>query len=132
MKVAYGTFSPVLLVEYCHDQVADEAASEFNVAWSRTSPIIVSAGDDAYQTYVTLECDEGMGMTVVGSSDNVRAFNYACSSAISPIEYNVMNDLGFNYQSNSTINGTIGSVLMDISNGFLNGMPSDIFGQNGL
>ena len=132
MKVAYGTFSPVLLVEYCHDQVADETASDFNVTWSRTSPIIVSAGDDAYQTYVTLECDEGMGMTVVGAPNNIVAFNYASSSVIPSIEYGIMEYLGFNYQSNSTFTGDIGSVMVDMGNLFLNGTAFDIFEQNGF
>jgi hypothetical protein len=54
MKAAYGTFLTALLVEYCHDQIADEAASIYNVTWSRTSPIIVSVVDEAYQTYVNI------------------------------------------------------------------------------
>jgi len=29
--------------------VADEAASKFNVTWSRTTPIAVSVCDDAYE-----------------------------------------------------------------------------------
>ncbi len=52
MKAAYGTFLTALLVEYCHDQVADSAASQYNVTWSRTHPVVVSVGDDAYQTFL--------------------------------------------------------------------------------
>lgn len=55
--------------------------------YGRTSAIIVSAGDEAYNYYLTLECDHGMGMSVVGDADNVKAFRFACSSVISPIEY---------------------------------------------
>ena len=132
MKAAYGTFLTGLLVEYCHDQVADEAASDFNVTWSRTSLIIVSAGDDAYQTYVTLECDEGMGMTVVGALNNIVAFNYASSSVIPSIESGIMEYLGFDYQSNSTFTGDISSVLVGMGNLFLNGTAFDIFEQNGF
>lgn len=29
MKAAYGTFLAALLVEYCHDMVADAAAAKF-------------------------------------------------------------------------------------------------------
>ena len=43
---------------YCHDILADTAAEEFNVTWSKTPPpVAVSVSDDAYQTYLTLECD---------------------------------------------------------------------------
>ncbi len=68
MKAAYGTFLTALIMEYVHNQVADTAAKEFNVTWARTNPIIVSVGDDALQTYLTLECDHGMGMTQWGHS----------------------------------------------------------------
>ena len=132
MKAAYGTFLAALMVEYVHDQVADDAASQLNVTWSRTSPIIVSAGDEAYQTYLTLECDHSMGMTVVGTPENIVRFNYASSSAISPIEYVVMTSLGFCYQSNSVFNGSIGSVMIDLVNAYLsNNMSVKGFIQNG-
>jgi len=132
LKAAYGTFLAALLVEYCHDQVADQAASAFNVTWDRTSPIVVSAGDDAYQTYVTLECDQSMGMAVVGAPLNMVAFRYACSSVIPSIESGIMGYLGFSYQFNSTFTGDIGSVLVDMGRLFSNGSVFDIFEQNGL
>jgi hypothetical protein len=56
-----------------------------------------------------------MGMTVVGAAANLRAFNYASSSVVPSIEYGIMEYLGFNYQSNSTFTGVIGSVLVDMS-----------------
>lgn len=61
MKAAYGTFLTALLVEYVHDQLADAVATEFNVTWTRTHPIAVSVGDDAYQTFrpYVLACGEG-------------------------------------------------------------------------
>lgn len=93
MKAAYGTFLNALLVIKCHDMVADQAAAKLNVTWSRTSPIAVSVCDDAYECYMTLECDHSFGMTVTGDPGNVWAFRFACSSAINPIEYLVMKTL---------------------------------------
>lgn len=90
MKAAYGTFLASLLMEYTYDQLADSIATQYNVTWSRTSPIIVSVCDDAYTTYMTLECDHSMGMTVVGTTSNVWSFNYICSFSISLIEQAVM------------------------------------------
>ena len=131
-KAAYGTFFSALMLLYCHDILADAAASEFNVTWSRTSPIIVSVGDDAYQTYVTLECDHTMGMTVVGTYENMWNFNYACSSSISIIEYGIMNNLSIYYQYVDTdISGSISSVTRDMLNAFWNGSDLEIFTQNG-
>ena len=65
MNVTYNTFLTTLLVEYVYDKIADNISSDYNVTWSRTSPIIVSVGDEVYETYLTLECDHTMGMTVV-------------------------------------------------------------------
>ncbi|NYB26919.1 MAG: hypothetical protein HVN34_06220 [Methanobacteriaceae archaeon] len=112
MKAAYGTFLTALITEYVHDQVADQAASEYNVTWTRTHPIAVSVGDDAYQTYLTLECDHSMGMTVAGSLKNILLFNYICSSSISPIEYAVMDNLG--YGQINTFDMSVNSVTLDL------------------
>lgn len=112
MKAAYGTFLTALIMEYVHDQVADQAASEYNVTWTRTHPIVVSVGDDAYQTYLTLECDHSMGMTVVGSLANMLTFNYICSSTISPIEYAVMDNIG--YGQINTFDISVNSVTLDL------------------
>ena len=131
MKAAYGTFLTALLVEYWHDNIADNLASGCNVTWSRTSPIVVSVGDDAYQTYLTLECDHGMGMTVVGKPDNMKLFNCVCSSAIPSIEYSVMNGLAFNFQARTT-SGDLRSVKYELINMFLNGTSIEEFEQNGL
>lgn len=93
MKAAYGTFLTSLIMIKCHDMVADQAAAKLNVTWSRTSPIAVSVCDNAYECYMTLECDHSFGMTVTGDPGNVWAFRFACSSAINPIEYLVMKTL---------------------------------------
>lgn len=90
MKAAYGTFLASLLLIRSHDMVADEAAGEFNVTWSRSSPVVVSVCDDAQYTYLTLECSHRMGMDVVGDAASVWAFRFACSSVISPLENQVM------------------------------------------
>ncbi|NYB51585.1 MAG: right-handed parallel beta-helix repeat-containing protein [Methanobacteriaceae archaeon] len=129
MKAAYGTFLTALLMEYCHDQVADVVAREFNITWTRTHPIAVSVGDDAYQTYLTLECDHSMGTTVAGSLKNTILFNYICSSSISPIEYALMNNLGLNQII--TINSSVSSVLIDLIHDLGNNIPLEMFIQKG-
>ncbi len=130
MKAAYGTFLTALLVEYCHDQVANNVTSEFNVTWSRTSPIVISAGDDALLTYLTLNCDHSMGMTVTGLPENMAAFRFACSSVISAIEQNVMEGLGFDYQVNTPA-GHVSSVMTDMVDAFMNGTSLEAFESNG-
>lgn len=112
MKAAYGTFFTSLMMIYCHDMVADQAAEEFNVTWSWTHPIIVSVGDDAYQTYLTLESDHIMGMTVIGSLKNTILYNSVCSSEISTIEYAVMENLG--ESQFSTTSSSVNSVVIDL------------------
>ena len=103
MKAAYGTFLTALLVIKAHDMVADQAAAEFNVTWSRTTPVVVSVCDDAASNYITGEMDHRMGMDVTGDAANVWAFRFACSSVFSPIEEKV---------ANPDNTGKIGSVTM--------------------
>ena len=129
MKAAYGTFFTALMMIYCHNIMADSAASELNVTWSQTHPIVVSVGDDAYQTYLTLECDHSMGMTVMGSLKNTILFNYSCYSIISPLEYAVMDNLG--ESQFSTTNSSFNSVLMDLVYDYFNNMSLEGFIQNG-
>jgi len=129
MKAAYGTFLTALIMEYVHDQVADQAASEYNVTWSRTHPIAVSVGDDAYQTYLTLECDHSMGMTVAGSLKNIILFNSICSSAISLIEYAVMDNVG--YGQITTFDMSVNSVMLNlIYDYYYNNKSLEAFIQN--
>lgn len=75
---------------------------------------------------MTLECDHRFGMDVMGDVNNVRVFRFACSAAISPLEYSVMNSLFPNSSLLSSIttglgcrmlNGTIPTIY--ISNGYL-------------
>lgn len=135
MKAAYGTFLEALLVIYCHDMVADAAASEFNVSWSRTTPVVVSGIDDAYRTYITGEMDHRMGMDVLGDPENVRAFRYACSSAFSLIEYWVGAALFPVYDLNGTRiyenSSFLGSVTMGIGYLLLSGKTVEVFESNG-
>jgi parallel beta-helix repeat protein len=131
MKAAYGTFLTALLTEYCHDILADTASTEFNVTWSRTRPIVVSAGDETCQTYLTLECDHRMGMTVVGKYENMKWFNYACSSQISSIEYGIMRNLEFYHQS-TTNTGTVDSVKQDMLKAFRNGKNLELSAHDGF
>jgi len=123
MRAAYGTFLASLLLIKAHDMVADQAAAEFNVSWSRTTPIMVSVVDDAYETVLTLQCDHGMGMTVTGDPSSVWAFRFACSSAISPLEEQVLS---------SIIQGSIGlSVTSFLGQLILNGGSPEVFMSNG-
>ncbi|MCK9150474.1 hypothetical protein MXE27_00785 [Methanobacterium alcaliphilum] len=125
MNVAYNTFLTALMLEYSHDQIADNITTRYNVTWSRTNPIIVSVGEDAHETYITLECDHSMGMTVVGTLENVKGFNYICSSAISNLEYTIMNTA-----YNSTYSyGTFSSVMNDMYYASLNNF-TETFIQN--
>jgi len=119
MKAAYGTFLASLLVIKAHDMVADQAASEFNVTWSRTTPVMVSVVDDAASTYMTGEMDHRMGMDVVGDEANVWAFRFACSAAFSPLENEVMDP------------DSIGSVTMGIGERILQGQIPELFYSNG-
>lgn len=64
--------------------VADQAATAYNVTWSRTTPVVVSCCDDAASTYITGEMDHRMGMDVTGDAGSVWAFRFACSSAFHP------------------------------------------------
>jgi hypothetical protein len=132
MKAAYGTFFTALMMIYCHDILADTAAGEFNVTWTRTHPAVVSVGDDAYQTYMTLECDHSMGMTVIGSLKDIILFNTACSSHISTIEYGIMQNLDFIYQYSTVSMDVMGSVMRDMFYAFWLGTDLELFTQNGF
>jgi len=73
-----------------------------------------------------------MGMTVVGTPDNIRLFNYITSSSISPIEGSIMNSVtGGVYQSYS-LDEDCDSVLMDLINDYLvNSTSVEAFIENG-
>ena len=123
MKAAYGTFLTSLMMIKCHDMIADQAAAQYNVTWTRTTPIVVSVFDDAYRTVMTLECDHRFGMDVTGAAGNVTTFRYACSSAINPLEHYVMKTLF------PDGNGT--SIVMGIGEEIFNGQMPGIFLSNG-
>ncbi|WP_209626750.1 hypothetical protein [Methanobacterium petrolearium] len=84
---------------------------------------MVSAGDEVYNYYLTLESDHTMGMSVVGAANSMRAFNYACSSSISPIEGWVMQTL--------FPNGDGYSVTIGIGEELLNGTTINMYQSNG-
>jgi hypothetical protein len=120
MKAAYGTFLTSLLVIKCHDMVADQAATSYNVTWSRTTPVVVSCLDDAKNVYITGGSSLRMGMDVNGTVSNVWAFRFACSSAFSPIEYGVAGD------------STGLSVTLGLGERILNGELPELFMSKGL
>ena len=119
MKAAYGTFLASLLVIGCHDLVADEAAAEFDVSWSRTTPVVVSVCDDAASSYLTGEMDHRMGMDVVGDPGDEWGFRFACSSAFSPVENMVIDP------------DNIGSVTLGLGERILSGEIPELFMSNG-
>ena len=123
MRAAYGTFLTSLLMIKAHDMVADQAAAEFNVTWSRTTPIVVSVFDDAYSNVMTLECDHRFGIDVVGDPENILSFRYACSAAINPIEHWVMETL--------FPGGDGTSITIGLGKEIFNGQMPDIFMSNG-
>ena len=123
MRAAYGTFLSSLLMIKSHDMVADQAAAQYNVTWSRTTPIVVSVYDDAYSTILTLECDHRFGMDVMGDPENILSFRYACSAAINPIEHWVMETL-FPGGDGTSITIGLGQMI-------LNGELVDMFMSNG-
>ena len=93
LKAAHGTFLTGLEVIYLHDLIAEEAATRYNVTWTRTMPVMVSAGDHSPGTWISLECNHNMAVKAEGTPENIKAFNYARTSAINPIEYYVMEAL---------------------------------------
>ena len=132
MDAAYATFLTALLTVYVHDDLADNIASDLNVTWTRTSPVVVSVGDEPYQTYLTLESDHSMGMTVVGAPENVWIFNYVTSSAISPIEYAIFSECTGNLYQSYSLNGEYGSVVLDLLyKYYMNSTSVEVFVQNG-
>ena len=122
MKAAYGTFLTAYLVIWENDRVADEAASRFNVTWSRTAPVCVSLCNDYNCLYITGESDHRMGREAMGNASNVWKFNFATSFSFSLIEQLVGNNIW-----NDT---TIGSVTLGLLQSYLNNETLEIFTSN--
>ncbi len=83
---------------------------------------------------MTLENDHSMGMTVVGTVENMQRFNFVTSAMISSIEYVIMNGASEDpaEQSYST-NGVFSSVMLDMVYDYLfNKMSIETFDQMGL
>ena len=124
MNVAYNTFLTALMVEYLHDRIANNITTSLNVTWSRTNPVIVSVGEDPYQIYETLESDHSMGMTVIGTIENTKVFNFVTSNSLSYIEYEVIS---------SAYNSTFSSVTMLLLYEYFNDNTYvDTFEENGF
>ena len=123
LKAAYGTFLTGLEVIYLHDLIAEEAATRYNVTWTRTMPVMVSAGDHAPGTWISLECNHNMAVKAEGTPENIKAFNYARTSAINPIEYYVMEALFPG--SDPTSAPTTGIGLTLLNGGSLNILESE-------
>jgi parallel beta-helix repeat protein len=111
---AYATFMTSLMVEYAHDVMAESVSSDLNVTWSRTHPVVVSTHQDAKEVYLTLDTDHTMGMTAVGTSDDLWIFNYLSSSSISFIEYIVMNGMTNSSYQYFGVDDAFGSVIVDM------------------
>lgn len=50
-NAAYNAFLASLLMEYTHDQIADNLTSQYNVTWSCTNLIVVAVGEDVNGTF---------------------------------------------------------------------------------
>ncbi len=111
---AYATFMTSLMVEYANDVMAESVSSDLNITWSRTRPVVVSTHQDAKEVYLTLDTDHTMGMTAVGTSDELWIFNYLTSSSISFIEYIVMNSVTNSSYQYFGVDDAFGSVLVDM------------------
>ncbi|MDI9624706.1 MAG: hypothetical protein QFX38_07460 [Methanothermobacter sp.] len=119
LKAAYGLFLAGLETIYLHDLIADQAAAKYNTTWTRTKPAMVSAGDHSPATWISLECNHNMGVKANGTTQNLKAFNYARTSTINPIEYYVMEAL-FPGSDPTT------APITGIGQKLLNGEPLDI------
>ncbi|QHN07803.1 pseudomurein-binding repeat-containing protein [Methanothermobacter sp. THM-2] len=119
LKAAYGLFLAGLETIYLHDTIADQAAAKYNTTWTRTRPAMVSAGDHSPATWISLECNHNMGVKANGTTQNLKAFNYARTSTINPIEYYVMEAL-FPGSDPTT------APITGIGQKLLNGEPLDI------
>lgn len=94
--------------------------------------------DDTDEAYMILDCDHSMGMTVIGTPENSRSFNFITSYFISPFEYEIMGSIVNStgpadqlYQSYSDY-GFYGSVTLDlIQNYRLDNSSVETFTENG-
>ncbi|MGB9838831.1 hypothetical protein [Methanothermobacter sp.] len=129
MKAAYGTGLAALELIYLHDRIAEEAAAHYNVTWTRTRAVAVSVVDTADETYMTLECSHNMGVVANGAPENIKAFNYARTSAINGLEFFVMQRL---FPVNTTDLDTImsQSIITNIAYKLLNGEKIDVRAGN--
>jgi co-chaperonin GroES (HSP10) len=106
MKAAYGTFLTALLVIGCHDSIAEKIAANFEVNWNRHKYTLVMNGITQQQTYIHT-ADASMGMNIISSkndNNSIKAFRFACSSILSPIEDKILKSESF--QVNSVLLGT--------------------------
>jgi len=76
--------------------------------------MLLSTHQDAKEVYLTLDTDHTMGMTAVGTSDELWIFNYLTSSSISFIEYIVMNGVTNSSYQYFGVDDAFGSVLVDM------------------
>ena len=111
MKAAFGGFIEGLDVIYCNDLCADIAAERFDVAWVRTSPMVMSVRDDIFGTVLSGESSFCFGRTAYGDSDDVRSFYFACSASFSPIEHYVAHALFPNNGNNGSATVGLGFIL---------------------
>ena len=113
MKAAFGGFIDGDDVIYCNDLCVDIAAERFDVAWVRTSPMVMSVRDDHFMTIMSDESSFYFGRKVLSEDEDIRkAFYFACSSNFSPIEF---------YVHQTLFPGIVdGGVMVDFGNCLLN------------
>ena len=125
MKAAYGTFLTALMVIGSHDKNADKVAPTLNAKWTRNKPTLVMNGITQNQAYIHTP-DASMGMEINATDSvnpsiddkdmKIKAFRFACSSALSLIEDNVLKSEAF----------PVNSVLMGMGKKMMNGTVINI------
>ena len=96
---------------YCNDLCADIAAERFDVSWVKTSPMVMSVGDDITGYFLSGESSFYFGRTAYGDLDDVRSFYFACSASFSPIEHYVAHALFPNDGNNGSATVGLGFIL---------------------
>ncbi|AMK15160.1 Ig-like domain-containing protein [Methanobrevibacter olleyae] len=85
-KAAYGTFLSALSTIWFSDSLANEGSELFNVTWNRSTFLTLFSGISQIGR-VFIHCpDASMGMDVIGKEDNIKFFNFYCSSYLSELE----------------------------------------------
>lgn len=109
LKAAYGTFLSALVTIQIHDTLADNIARELGIKWTRPKTILLMNVIKHNYNYLHIP-DNSMGMTSTGDTNQMKKFNYALSSMLSPIEDFNLNSMAF--PTDSVLIGTGRQLIM--------------------